>query len=245
MVGKQASKQQQIFDAMRDRIRGGELQPGDELPQQRDIAEQFECSSMPVSIAYRRLVEAGHVIRDGHRFRVAAVRDTPFLQDATVTGANLELEDIRATTGSETVSRLDVLLPSADVIPERIIQLLDLGDPARAVLRREVYLATGPVSQIAELWVARTLAVKAGTLLEPEVLPGGALQELADIGHTVTRLTDEITSRLATPGETELLQLPAPQTPVLETNRIGFSDHDPVLVHRTVSVGITRTYRMP
>lgn len=238
---RQQSLQQQVYDEIRARIRDGRLQPGDEMPQQGDLAEEFGCSSMPVHQAYKLLVDTGYVTKDGARFRAAAKRP-PFVQDVTLVPGRLALEDIHAGDGTEIVGRLDVLIPAADAIPRHIVGFLGLGDQPRAVLRREVYTEAGHVAQIAEVWVSRALAVKSGNLLEPEVLPAGELAELADIGSPVTRLRDEITARLATPAEIDLLHLPAPQAPVLEANRIGYAGDEPVIVHRTVSQGIVRAY---
>lgn len=244
-MSPKTSKQQQVFDVLRSRITRGELRPGDEMPPQAAMAEEFGCSNMPVYQAYRMLLDSGLITKSGGGFRVTAFQNTPFLQDATLDGDHLELEDVTAGAPSEMTSRLDVLLPASSEIPDRVVRLLDLGDPPRAVLRREVFRSAGHVSQISELWVSRALAVRSGTLLEPEILPSGALAELADTGSEVTRLRDEISARLAEPGEIELLKMTATQAPVLEALRIGYADDTPVLVHRTVSIGIVRSYDTP
>ena len=50
-----------IADHIRALIRAGELKPGDQLPTQHQLAEQFECSLQPVKWALRELEIAGVV----------------------------------------------------------------------------------------------------------------------------------------------------------------------------------------
>lgn len=52
----------QIADRLRARIEAGELRPGEQLPTQAEIAEEWECSLQPVKWALRELELAGLVV---------------------------------------------------------------------------------------------------------------------------------------------------------------------------------------
>lgn len=48
-----------IAERLRARIAAGELRPGDQLPSQREIAEEWQCSLQPIKWALRELELAG------------------------------------------------------------------------------------------------------------------------------------------------------------------------------------------
>ncbi|MCP4966901.1 MAG: GntR family transcriptional regulator, partial [bacterium] len=49
------SKSEQVYRSIVDRIRSGDLNKGDKLPTQKELAEHFECSLAPVKQALARL----------------------------------------------------------------------------------------------------------------------------------------------------------------------------------------------
>ena len=54
---------QRIRDHLFDHIRGGDWSPGDRLPSEHDLKEQFGVSRMTVRRALRELVDEGYVSR--------------------------------------------------------------------------------------------------------------------------------------------------------------------------------------
>lgn len=59
MNGSRRLSPQEIADSLRERIRTGELKPGDRLPTQADLAEEFGVERGAVRQALRALQEDG------------------------------------------------------------------------------------------------------------------------------------------------------------------------------------------
>jgi DNA-binding GntR family transcriptional regulator len=57
----------QIVDDITAKIASGALQPGERLPSQRELAQQYRCSAQPVKVALLLLQHSG-VLR-GHQGR--------------------------------------------------------------------------------------------------------------------------------------------------------------------------------
>ena len=79
---------QQIVSQVKEQIRQGELQPGDELPPVRELADSLGINLHTVRNAYLKLRDQGVInLRLGRRARVARQRRMP----ATATEADIAL----------------------------------------------------------------------------------------------------------------------------------------------------------
>jgi len=72
----------QIAADIKEQIRAGALQPGDELPSVRELADSLAINLHTVHHAYRQLREQGIIrLRLGRRARVAPLRGQPASRD--------------------------------------------------------------------------------------------------------------------------------------------------------------------
>lgn len=235
----------QIAAELRARLASGELRPGDQVPSERDLAEQYGVARMTARAAVDQLVTAGLVVRYGDR-RGTVVRT----YDALVTllssmergkrrdNPTLALDDWAA--GVRELGRQprqlvivdrDAAAPAGIIeqLPDRIGLRVLAG--ARVVLRHRMRWVDDRPVQIVDswfpAWVADT-AVEDGSgrrpLLEDGdvVLPEGILYA---IGHRQLRASDRITAEVATPDVQAELLLPA-GTVVLKHTRVGYNSAD-------------------
>lgn len=69
---------QQIISCIKQQIRLGQIQTGEELPSVRDVAEHLGINHLTVHKAYNKLKEQGVVsLRLGQRARIAKLNDEP------------------------------------------------------------------------------------------------------------------------------------------------------------------------
>jgi hypothetical protein len=124
--GSRSFSPQEIADALRDRIRTGDLRAGDRLPTQADLAEEFGVERGAVRQALRVLQEAGLLtnVSKGSPPRIAEpaspARDEP---QPTMVGLGPRLEDAFAAPNV----RIDVVCHTAETL------MLALGDPLRRI----------------------------------------------------------------------------------------------------------------
>jgi DNA-binding transcriptional regulator YhcF (GntR family) len=117
---------QEIADTLRDRIRGGELRPGERLPTQAELAEEFGVERGTVRQALRALQEDGLLsnVSKGSPPRVAEAlhpgRDEP---QSTMVGLGPRL----AAAFSAPHVRVDAACLTAETL------MLALGEPVRRI----------------------------------------------------------------------------------------------------------------
>ncbi|WP_416964726.1 GntR family transcriptional regulator [Streptomyces sp. Agncl-13] len=124
--GSRGFSPQEIADALRDRIRTGDLKAGDRLPTQADLAEEFGVERGAVRQALRLLQEAGLLtnVSKGSPPRIAAeptaASDRP---QPTMVGLAPRLTE----AFSEPNVHIDVLCHTAETL------MLALGEPLRQI----------------------------------------------------------------------------------------------------------------
>lgn len=111
------SKADMVTGALRELVLGGELEPGEPLPQ-RQLAERFDVSPTPVREALRRLEAEGLVTFDLHKGSTVVAVDY---------GATQENYRIRAALES-----LGAELAADSIEPEEIRELEDIIDAMEA-----------------------------------------------------------------------------------------------------------------
>ncbi|EMF56630.1 winged helix-turn-helix domain-containing protein [Streptomyces bottropensis] len=126
MNGSRKLSSQEIADTLRDRIRGGELRPGERLPTQAELAEEFGVERGPVRQALRALQEDGLLsnVSKGSPPRVAEAlnpaRDAP---QSTMVGLGPRL----AAAFSAPHVRVDAACLTAETL------MMALGEPVRRI----------------------------------------------------------------------------------------------------------------
>jgi GntR family transcriptional regulator len=215
-----------IAALLRDQIAGGQYPAGSRLPSLRQIAEEHSVSDIVARRAMAALVEAGLVEgRPGSGYYVRGHRTARRIAN---TRYRLDIEhrpeDDPATSFTRdrdlawedyTLDRTFTTMP----VPDDIAVLMQL-DPGDLVLRREfVFRATGHAEQISTTYLPWSL-VEGTPVADPErePWPGGTAAQAASLGHPITRVQEDVTSRMPMPEEAELLEMP-PGTPVFAITR--------------------------
>lgn len=240
---------EQVATALRSEIRSGALPTGSKVPAERDLSARFGVSRDTVRRAVQQLTAEGLVVagrgREGrrvrayrplhwnlHTFEVGQRRDDPAKM---IDEWKADLLDQGVENPHHIISV--VIQP----IPTEFATKLGIESGAMAVRRRRLRMADNVPVAIADTWtsevVGRTEVDGFAPLLAPHdvVLPNGIF---AALGFPQTDLTDEISVRMPTPEEAELLQLPPTGSPVGQLDRVGYLENgDPVRVISTVFPG--------
>ena len=125
MNGSRRLSPQEIADTLRDRIRAGELRPGERLPTQAELADEFGVERGTVRQALRALQDDGLLsnVSKGSPPRIAEVTPTRGEPQPTMVGLAPRLVE---AFGEQSV-RIDVVCHTAETL------MLAIGDPVRRI----------------------------------------------------------------------------------------------------------------
>ena len=209
-----------IAEAIRSQIESGELPPGAQLPSERDLASAYGTARNTAREAVRLLADTGLVITDQGKgsfvrphtalIRLDNDRYSPRHRDTGLSPFLLECAK-QGKTGRFEVLSIDRVQPPSDVA-----ERLGVSGKTKTVLRREnvFYADDDPVERVTTYipWV-----IAKGTGLIQDEVPHqfGIHGILEDQGHIMTRLREEVSTRMPRPEETRLLRL-RPGVPVLD-----------------------------
>ncbi|MEV0483973.1 winged helix-turn-helix domain-containing protein [Streptomyces sp. NPDC050508] len=123
--GSRSFSPQEIADALRDRIRTGDLRAGDRLPTQADLAEEFGVERGAVRQALRVLQEAGLLtnVSKGSPPRIAEPAPVPDRPQPTMVGLAPRLTE----AFSEPNVHIDVVCHTAETL------MVAIGEPLRQI----------------------------------------------------------------------------------------------------------------
>ncbi|MBM7776272.1 GntR family transcriptional regulator [Actinokineospora baliensis] len=200
---------------LRGAITRGEYQPGDRLPGENNLMQQYGVARMTARTAVSTLQNEGLAV--AHQGRGVFVRERRHMQrhgteryarsrwQKAVLGAEAAEQNRKASR----VVRLLATVPA----PEKVAQRLALpADTPVWTRQRLVFLDDHPI-QIADSYYPLDV-VERSTLRETE--PGSSdFAQLDAVGHTPTRIREEWSARMPSPDEVSALSL-LPGTPVLE-----------------------------
>lgn len=209
-----------IAEAIRNQIESGELPPGAKLPSERDLASTYGTARNTAREAVRILSDAGLVITDQGKgsfvrpqaqlIRLGNDRYSPRHRDTGLSPFLLECAK-QGKTGRFEVLSIDRVQPPAEVA-----ERLGVSARAKSVLRREnvVYADDDPVNRVTT-YIPWTVAKGTGLLQDEVPHQFGIHGILEDQHHKMTRLREEVSTRMPRPEETRLLHL-RPGVPVLD-----------------------------
>lgn len=224
-------KWRELADKLAAQIKRGEYEPGQQLPQIRELVAEGEGSKSTVHAAYKALEAEGLVTSSrGHgtvvrqqvplkrlgiaRYDKAKWRDgdeVAFIADRVASGRSY-----RRNEQTQTVSLVEApsAVATAHGLPE--------GAPvyARARLVKE---GDQPTHTLTSYY--RPEHVEGTRIVDPTPGPagrGGGFRVLYDAGYEIDRMKEAIFARAATAEEAKLLQLPAGE-PVVELHRTTFT----------------------
>lgn len=222
---------QQVADALRGRILDGTLRPGDMLPSERAIMDEFDVSRTVPRMAIKVLSTEGLI--DTHQGKGAFVRrpvqprrlsadryrrghpgDSPFSRDVPA------LAEGRTPTWDHRVNRARA--------SARVAERLGIEEGDVVVVARYVFMdANLPLQRSTSYEPA---AIVAGTPIEdPESGPitGDVIARMDSIGRRVTSVVEDVSARAPSPSEINDLRI-KPGIPVLLVARTMYADDTPV-----------------
>jgi GntR family transcriptional regulator len=196
----------QIAAHIRDQIVRGDLQPGDEVPSEREIASSWTVARPTAARALEALRLQGLVTsRQGAGTFVRDINAVPRARERYA----------RANTpggmysAAESIEFLETALAPA---PAHVVEALELPPDSTAIRRSRLLRGKNkrPV-ELSTSWFRPGLVELAPRLLRPERLVGGTakyLEEVTGIAPAYGR--DQVAARLADSTECELLELAEP-----------------------------------
>jgi GntR family transcriptional regulator len=218
----------QVASVLRRRITDGTYSPGELIPSERALKEEFKVSGPTAKAAKAQLESEGLVY--SQQGKGTYVRETKqiirfgagrYVADGKP--ANLAEEELSGVILDVKAERRQV--PASPEVAARL--RIEPGDMCSEALYLW-YVDDEPV-MVSTQW--EPLAITRGTPIE---LPAGSekgepsvIQRFASIGYEVTRVTEDTCTRMPTPDEAHVLKT-SPGVPVLFIERTHFSNSVPV-----------------
>jgi GntR family transcriptional regulator len=213
----------QLADGLRERIRTGELAPGQPVPSVRSLAADYGVTTVTANRALDMLRSEGLVdTQPGRgtfvRGRKPVIRVSAYLSPPT--------DGARATwreEGDEQGFRTGQEITGVATVPapEEIAELLALPPGSPTVVRRRVLTADDVPVQTSDSYYPDDIA--GGTeLAAPGKLRGYTFAALARLGYEIDHFRDDFHVRMPTPDETRVLRL-GRGVPVLRLLRTTFA----------------------
>ncbi|MGW8527014.1 GntR family transcriptional regulator [Nocardiopsis sp. NPDC055824] len=231
----------QLAERLRTRITSGELQPGELMPTEREVAQEANVSRATAAKALEVLEQEGLLTtghsRAGRRVRriqimpVHASR-TESLERRRAAGVDAWVADAKEN-GREPGQTIDVGLVSAD---ETIASKLGLDPGETVVARRRMRTLDGEPSNMADTFYPMSVAQAVPGIMSPADVQPGVIALMAEHGYELTHFVDELRWRPPTPDEAHLLRI-GQGTAVLIQWRTGYIDNEAVHLTRTIWPG--------
>jgi GntR family transcriptional regulator len=205
----------QLFLVLHDEIARGALAPGDALPTEQTLGDQFGVSRITVRRALADLADAGLIER---RQGVGSfVRDQP--PSRRKAGGGSFMDELRQT---EFETEVDIVELDVRAVPKAIIDQLG-RERGLYVLRVRRERRTSEPLMITEAWLPVDLS---DTITEDALLRAPLYRLLADAGVELDRVQHEITAEIAGPRNAQLLNT-AIGSALMRVNRLAFVSGSP------------------
>ncbi len=215
------ARYQHIAEDLAQAIRRGEYKPGEPLPTEQQLMERYGYSRPTVRQAMALLRAEGLVdVEHGRGSFVRARRPIRRVTSvryakAARTGKSPFRTEAEAAGMVGRGELLGVEIVAAD--PD-IANWLEVEEGSEVVLRRRLFLADEEPIQINDGYLPRDLV--AGTDLEtPRLITEGTYTVLERIGHKPLKCSEELSARMPTAEEIDLLHL-RQNVPVMDIVRI-------------------------
>jgi GntR family transcriptional regulator len=196
----------QIANHIRGQIARGELRPGDEVPSERRIAEEWNVSR-PTATRALSALRAEEVV-EARQGAGTFVREQPRLHRR----ARDRYERARST-GKVYVpgERAEITHAEAASAPEIVAMALEVATGAKVVRRRRIVLDDSGPTEVSTSWFSAEVGRQARRLLSKTRIREGTLAYVEQAtGRRGRTAIDRISARLASQDEAAALNLPEP-----------------------------------
>ena len=214
-----------MFLVLHDEIARGAFEPGDSLPTEQALCDQFGVSRITVRRALADLADEGLLER---KHGVGTfVLESPSIRKREFGGSYM---DGMRQVGFET--EVDVLEFGERVVPRVIAELLGRRDRVLYALRLRRSRATSEPLMYTEVWLPLGLS---DVITEETLVARPLFDLLAAAGVHEERVDNELTAEIAGPRAAHLLHTPI-GSPLIRVNRIPFVDGVP---HHVMSMTLS------
>ncbi|MFD1044346.1 GntR family transcriptional regulator [Kibdelosporangium lantanae] len=228
-----------MADVYRSKIVSDELSPGDRLPTEQELTEEFSTTRGTVREGLKVLVNEGlieparprgYFVR---RHELSYVRPQSEWRPQPVSPEMDRWMEDQTVLGREPTQHISVeIIPPPSKVGER----LGIAKGDLVVARRRIRYIDGEPFNLNDSFYPYDL-IKGSEILNPADIPRGSNQALADLGYEQVRAIDEVEARMPLPDEANRLQL-GPGNPVLVHRVTGFTiDDRPVRCTVNVLIG--------
>ncbi|MFB7274584.1 GntR family transcriptional regulator [Streptomyces sp. NPDC056244] len=250
-----AKAYERIADDLRQSIRAGELKPGDRLPPETRLAEEYRRSVPTIRDALRLLQDEGLIEKQHGRGNFVRKPRTRVLRtnvrhqwEKDRAREPVELRERTGATEHDTGLGVDDLVFYAayreTTASKDIAEALGVpaGTPLVERTYRTRYAAENAPFNLVTSYLVRSLVESNPDLLDEtkEPWPGGTQNQLYTVGIEVGRIEELVSARPPTPEEAEELELP-PGTSVLVLRKTTFDINDRVVDVSDVTLPGDRT----
>jgi GntR family transcriptional regulator len=209
----------QLFLVLHDEIDRGLIAPGDPLPTEQTLCDQFGVSRITVRRALADLAEQGYIER---RQGVGSfVREHGPTEPADLSLAGRSYMDGLRQSQFET--EVEVVELGTRRPPRTIAEALGTSGELLHIVRVRRQRRTGEPLIVSDAWLPNELA---DTLTESALLRSPLYELLSDAGVVMDRVQHEITAEIAGPRNAHLLDT-AIGAPLLRLNRLVFVAGEP------------------
>ncbi|MFD9789662.1 GntR family transcriptional regulator [Streptomyces sp. NPDC059070] len=231
---------ERIADELRESIRAGKLAPGDQLPTEAKLSDQFGRSVPTIREALRLLRDEGLIEKQHGRGNFVRRPRTPVVRDnarhqwekdrarepetkrletgATEHDTGLTVNDL-VFHASYREAKADAELAEALGVPEGTLLL-------QRTYRTRYSAETAPFNLVTSYLIHELVAGNPALLDETkEPWPGGTMNQLFTIGIELGRIEERVTARPPSPEEAEELELP-PGTAVVLLRKTSYDIND-------------------
>lgn len=227
---------QQLADSLRAKIATGELAPGEQVPTEKALVEEFGASRATVRQGLMVLVNEGLIVASRPRgYFVRRHELCYFRPQAEWEEHPASPEMDRWMTEQTTLGRVPSQRINVEIIqpPGRVADRLALSPGDLVVVRRRVRYLNDEPFNINDTFYPFEL-VQGSELINPADIVRGASQILTELGYEQTRAIDEIEARMPLPDEVSRLELSAGM-PVVVHRHTGFTEGNKAVRH-TINV---------
>ena len=201
----------QLFLVLHDEIDRGVIAPGDALPTEQTLCDQFGVSRITVRRALADLAEQGYIER---RHGVGSFVRQHGPVDVS-SGGRSYMEGLRQT---QFETEVDVVEFGVRRPPRVIAEALETSGELMHIVRVRRQRRTGEPLMVSDAWLPQELA---DVLTEPALRRAPLYDLLSDAGVVVDRVRHEITAEIAGPRNAHLLDT-AIGAALLRVNRLAF-----------------------
>jgi len=232
-----------VAAGVRNAISGGEYKPGDTLPTEADLADQYRVSRDTVRRALGKLTQQGLLTpgrgRLGRQVRTSrpltfyAVRSesTDRVAERRARGVDAWVADAadQERKGAQVIS-----VAIDEAVPE-VASRLEIPEGEPVGVRRRLRTIDGAPHNLNDTYYP--LDIAEGTpIMHPADVPQGTIALMRDLGYEQVQYRDDLETRMPTPEEADRLQIP-PGVPLLVQYRTGYTTERPVKVTITLWPG--------